>query len=405
MWFSESIHMALTSLLANRLRSLLTMLGMIIGVAAVIIMVAIGMGVKKNITDSISGMGSNMVMLLPGSADSDDVQGAAGSDRTLTLDDAAAIAKEIPHIAHLSPVVNQTVPLVAGNKNWTTTLYGVTPDYLYIRNLATRSGLFLAADDLHSRRRVAVLGLTVAKKLFQSQNPVGQTVRISGQPYRIIGVLDSKGASVWGDDQDDVILIPLTTAQERLLGITYLQSIMMQVDTPPYIDGVQGAVINIMRQRHHIRPGQDDDFTVQTLQSIQQTLHKTGAMLTLFLGSIAAISLLVGGIGIMNIMLVSVTERTREIGIRKALGATYAAIMLQFLIESVVISVLGGLAGIAVGCLAARLLSGIGNIETQITLFPILLSFAFSVGTGIFFGLYPARKAALKDPIDALRYE
>ncbi|MFR8762164.1 MAG: ABC transporter permease [Megasphaera lornae] len=378
MWFSESIHMALTSLLANRLRSLLTMLGMIIGVAAVIIMVAIGMGVKKNITDSISGMGSNMVMLLPGSADSDDVQGAAGSDRNLTLDDAAAIAKEIPHIAHLSPVVNQTVPLVAGNKNWTTTLYGVTPDYLYIRNLATRSGLFLTADDLHSRRRVAVLGLTVAKKLFQSQNPVGQTVRISGQPYRIIGVLDSKGASVWGDDQDDVILIPLTTAQERLLGITYLQGIMMQVDTPPYIDGVQGAVINIMRQRHHIQPGQDDDFTVQTLQSIQQTLHKTGAMLTLFLGSIAAISLL---------------------------GATYAAIMLQFLIESVVISVLGGLAGIAVGCLSARLLSGIGNIETQITLFPILLSFAFSVGTGIFFGLYPARKAALKDPIDALRYE
>ncbi len=274
-----------------------------------------------------------------------------------------------------------------------------------IRSLTVSTGSFITQEDSNTRQRVAVIGATVAANLFGSANPVGQNIRIKNSPYKVIGVLESKGQSSVGQDQDDVVIVPLTTAQERLIGITYLRSINIQVSAPEKMDEVQEQVENLLRQRHRISSEKDDDFTVRNLTSLMQTMTETTTMITLLLGSIAAISLLVGGIGIMNIMMVSVTERTREIGIRKALGATFWNIMMQFLIESVVIGVIGGLIGIVIGCGSAALISAFGNFKTVITPAPILLSFSFSVGIGLFFGIYPARKAALLDPIEALRYE
>ena len=274
-----------------------------------------------------------------------------------------------------------------------------------IRDLTIGTGSFITQTDLNSRNRVAVIGTTVAANLFDTENPVGKNIRINNQPYKVIGVIESKGQSSMGQDQDDVVIIPLTTAQERLMGITYIRSINIQVSSADKIESVQGQVETLLRQRHHIVGDKEDDFTVRNLTSLMETMTSTTTMLTLFLGSIAAISLLVGGIGIMNIMMVSVTERTREIGIRKALGATFQNIMMQFLIESIVIGVIGGLMGVAVGVGIALAIAKTGLFQTVITAAPILISFSFSVGIGLFFGIYPARKAARLDPIEALRYE
>ncbi len=405
MLFKESIAIAFTSLLSNKMRTILTMLGIIIGVGAVIVMVSIGMGVRQNITNSIASLGSNMLIVTPGSANKGGVRSAAGSSQKLKLDDAEAIKKKIKNIDYVSPTVNSSYQIVYGNENWNSSVYGVTPEYLKIRSLSVTSGSFITASDINSRNRVAVIGSTVASNLFDTTNPVGKNIRIGNQPFRVIGVLESKGQSSMGNDQDDVVIIPLTTAQERLMRITYIRSINIQVSDSSKMDLVQEQVESLLRQRHRIRTGQDDDFTVRNLTSLLEPVNNTTTMLTLFLGSIAAISLLVGGLGIMNIIMVSVTERTREIGIRKALGATFKDIMLQFLIEAVIIGVVGGVLGILFGVGSALLVSKVSTFTTYITVFPIVISFSFSVGIGLFFGLYPARKAARLDPIEALRYE
>ena len=405
MLYKESVNMALISLRINKLRSLLTMLGVIIGVSAVIAMVSIGMGVKKNITNSIEELGSNMLIVMPGSSDRNGVRSAIGSMTTLTYDDAKNIIKKIKYIEYISPTVSESYQIVYGNKNWNSEIYGVTPDYLAIQHLVVQKGNFIKESDLEKRNRVAVIGTTIAKNLFGMTSPVGKNIRINNSSFKVIGILKSKGQSSMGQDQDNIVIIPLTTAQERMLGVTHIHSINVQVSNQSKIDYVQKKIEILLRKRHHIIENKDDDFTVQNLTSLVETMSQMTTTLTLFLGSIAGISLIVGGIGIMNIMTVSVTERTREIGIRKALGATFYNIMMQFLIESIIISGIGGAIGILMGCVVSYFISIIGNLPTVITTTPVLISFIFSVSIGLFFGIYPARKAAKLDPIDALRYE
>ena len=397
--------MALTSLYANKMRSLLTMLGIIIGVGAVIALVSVGMGVRSNVTSSIASLGSNMLIVSPGSSNRGGVRGAAGSMQTLKYDDAKAIKDKIKNIDFVSPSVSSSYQIVYGNNNWKTSVQGVTPEFMSIRSLSIGYGSFVSTDDMNKRNRVAVIGTTVASNLFAKDNPVGKNIRINNQPYKVIGLLESKGQSSVGQDQDDVIYIPLTTAQERMLGITYVQSINVQVSSQEKMEQVQAEIENLLRSRHHIVAGKDDDFHVRNLTSLMETVNQSTSMLTLLLGAIAGISLIVGGIGIMNIMMVSVTERTREIGIRKALGATFMNIMTQFLIESMVIGIIGGIIGIVFGCAASKVIAQLGDFTTVITITPIIVSFIFSVGIGLFFGIYPARKAAKLDPIEALRYE
>lgn len=405
MLFRESFQMALTSLYANKMRSLLTMLGIIIGVGAVIALVSVGMGVRSNVTSSIASLGSNMLIVSPGSSNRGGVRGAAGSMRTLKYDDSVAIKAKIKNIDYVSPTVSSSYQVVYGNNNWNTSVQGVTPEFMLIRSLAVSNGSFITTNDMNKRNRVAVIGTTVAENLFAKENPVGKNIRINNQPYKIVGLLESKGQSSMGQDQDDMVYVPITTAQERMLGITYIQSINIQVSDSNKMDQVQSEVETLLRTRHHLVGTKENDFRVRNLTSLMETVNQSTSMLTLLLGAIAGISLLVGGIGIMNIMMVSVTERTREIGIRKALGATFMNIMTQFLIESMVIGIIGGLIGIFVGCGVSRLIALVGDFQTVITLTPIIISFAFSVGIGLFFGIYPARKAARLDPIEALRYE
>lgn len=403
--FGESIIIALDGLKANKLRSILTMLGIIIGVGAVIAMVSIGMGVQDKVQNSIAGLGSNLLIVTPGTSSASGSRGAAGSGISLNEKDAVAIAREIPGVSAVAPTVSRQYQIVYGNQNWTTSVQGSTPELLTIRSFTMQSGSFIANRDVESRAKVAVLGKTVADNLFGGINPIGQTIRINKAPFTVIGVLDSKGQSAGGMDQDDTIIVPLTTAQERLMGITYVQSVSVQAASTDVINQVQDDITNLMRVRHKLIGNTPDDFTVRNMVAVMAAASETTQTITLLLGNIAAISLLVGGIGIMNIMLVSVTERTREIGIRKALGARYNNILMQFLIEAIVIGVTGGMIGICLGIGASYVISIFAGWSTVISIPAIFAAFGFSVMIGLFFGIYPARKAALLDPIDALRYE
>ena len=402
--YKESFLMAWASLIANKLRSLLTMLGIIIGVAAVIALVSIGNGVKQDIEDSISSLGSNLLVVMPGAPRTPGVRPSAGSMKTLKVSDYEAIAK-LDGVKAASPMTNGSYVVIYQNKNWTTSVAGVNSNFQDVNNWTMTSGRFFSDKNVQNRERVAVVGQTVVKNLFADEDPVGKEIRVKNIPFRVIGVLKSKGNGTMGNDQDDTVLIPYTTSMERVEGIDYLRMLYVVAKDDEGIDRLQADIENLLRVRHNIKDTNLDDFNIQNMKSIMETVAQTTGTFTLFLGAVAAISLVVGGIGIMNIMLVSVTERTREIGVRKALGATYSVIVTQFLIEAVVISLMGGFIGIAFGIGASKVIGMVSGMSTVVSVPTIIMSFAFSMAIGLIFGIYPARKAAKLNPIDALHYE
>ena len=402
--YKESFLMAWASLIANKLRSLLTMLGIIIGVAAVIALVSIGNGVKQDIEDSISSLGSNLLVVLPGAPRTPGARPSQGSMKSLKISDYEAIAK-LEGVKAASPMTNGSYVVIYQNKNWTTSVAGVNANFQDVNNWTMTSGRFFSDKNVQNRERVAVVGQTVVKNLFTDEDPVGKEIRVKNIPFRVIGVLKSKGNGTMGNDQDDTVLIPYTTSMERVEGIDYLRRVYVVAKDDEGIDRLQADIENLLRVRHNIKDTNLDDFNIQNMKSIMETVAQTTGTFTLFLGAVAAISLVVGGIGIMNIMLVSVTERTREIGVRKALGATYSVIVTQFLIEAVVISLMGGFIGIAFGIGASKVIGMVSGMSTIVSVPTIIMSFAFSMAIGLIFGIYPARKAAKLNPIDALHYE
>ena len=402
--YKESFLMAWASLVANKLRSLLTMLGIIIGVAAVIALVSIGNGVKQDIENSISSLGSNLLVVLPGAPRTPGARPSQGSMKSLKISDYEAIAK-LEGVKAASPMTNGSYVVIYQNKNWTTYVAGVNSNFQDVNNWTMTSGRFFSDKNVQNRERVAVVGQTVVKNLFADEDPVGKEIRVKNIPFRVIGVLKSKGNGTMGNDQDDTVLIPYTTSMERVEGIDYLRRVYVVAKDDEGIDRLQADIENLLRVRHNIKDTNLDDFNIQNMKSIMETVAQTTGTFTLFLGAVAAISLVVGGIGIMNIMLVSVTERTREIGVRKALGATYSVIVTQFLIEAVVISLIGGFIGIAFGIGASKVIGMVSGMSTVVSVPTIIMSFAFSMAIGLIFGIYPARKAAKLNPIDALHYE
>jgi putative ABC transport system permease protein len=392
---------------ANRMRSALTMLGMIIGVGAVILMLAIGQGAQFMINQSIASMGSNLFIVLSGASTSGGLRFGAGTTPTLTLADANAMT-ELPAVGAVAPVVPGTAQLVYGSNNWSTVVHGTTPGYFTIRDWSVSTGQEFTNSDIRSGARFAVIGQTVVDNLFGNQKAVGKTIRINRSPYLVIGVLTPKGQSLDGRDQDDTVFVPVTTAQRQLFGNRFpgtVRFIMVQAKAPGEMARAQREMEELLRQRHHLNPGAEDDFTIRNLTALAQTAASTASALSFMLGAIASISLLVGGIGIMNIMLVSVTERTREIGIRMAIGARPSEVLWQFLVESVFLSILGSLVGVALGIAGAWVVVQFVSMTVVVTLFSIALAFVVAAGIGIFFGLYPASKASRLKPIEALRYE
>jgi putative ABC transport system permease protein len=409
----ESVRIALRSLSANKLRSALTMLGIIIGVAAVIALMSVGRGAQHAIDSQIKSMGTNLLFVSPGSVSSEGVRQAQGSAQTLTYEDALAIGDQqnLPAVAAAAPEVRTFGQVVYLGNNVNTQIVGVTPDYESVRNYQVQSGEFINQANVTARSLVALLGANVANTLFNGEDPVGQSVRINNVTFRVIGLLEAKGGSGFGN-QDDQVLVPLTTALSRLQrnrsgGGNVVSQVSVQVVDANQMDAAIQQIGDVLRQRHHIR--YEDDFTIRSQQDMLASANQITGVMTLFLGGVAGISLLVGGIGIMNIMLVSVTERTREIGIRKAIGATRRNVLWQFLTEATILSVLGGLIGIAVGIGIARLISSIpmGTVSLQpvVGLDSVLMATLFSLVVGLFFGIYPAFRAAQLNPIDALRYE
>lgn len=402
--FREGFGIAWQALVANKMRTILTMLGIIIGVGAVIALVSIGYGVREQVQSSISGLGSNLIMVYPGAGRTPGVRPLASSLESLSVKDYESLT-HLPSVEDASPVVRKSFLLVYKNKNWTSSVSGVNERFDEVNNWKLRQGRFLTEGQILRRERVVVIGKTVAKELFGEDTALGKYIRINNHPFLVIGEVESKGVGAFGSDQDDAVFIPYTTAMERLNGVDYVTAIFVSGKSDVDSKRLEADVDNLLRIRHGIDSSKEADFMIVSMDSIMQTVEETTGTLTLFLGAVAAISLLVGGIGIMNIMLVSVTERTREIGIRKALGATYQVIMTQFLIEAVVISLAGGFLGVLTGLAGSALISKLSGLETIVSLPTIALAFGFAMTIGLVFGIYPARKAAKLNPIDALHYE
>jgi putative ABC transport system permease protein len=399
------LRIALRALVRNKLRAFLTMLGIIIGVGAVIAMVAIGEGAKATIRAQIASLGTNVLIIMPGTSNQGGIRYGFGSIRTLVNGDARAIVREVSAVAYASPLLRRTEQLVAGNLNWGTLVQGVAPELQLIREWQIAEGRFLHDGDMERAAKVVVLGDTAARNLFGNDYPIDAVIRIRNVPFRVVGVLAPKGQSGQGTDQDDTVMIPYTTMQKRLMRITWLQSIVVKAVNAERVQEAQEQIKLLLRQRHRIGLEREDDFNVRNLSDIAEAATTTARVMSVLLGSVASISLLVGGIGIMNIMLVSVTERTREIGIRMAVGARSRDIMLQFLVEAVVMAATGGCIGILLGIGSSEVLKQWANWPTLVNAPIVAIAFLFSGAVGVFFGFYPAKKASTLDPIDALRYE
>ena len=404
----QSFLIAVRALRVNKMRALLTMLGIIIGIAAVIAMVAIGAGASKMISDQISSIGSNLLLVLPGSTTSGGLRSGAGSTQTLTYDDAMAIKAECPSVGAVAPQVRGSGQVVYGNQNWSTVVYGVTPDVIQVRDWTIVAGRNITQSDVDGATKNCLIGQTVADNLFGASDPIGKIIRIKKIPFTVVGLLGEKGQSPQGQDQDDVIYVPLRTAQRKLLGSQFpnvVGSIMVQAKSGEVLDQAEEEVTALLNQRHRIGPSREVDFTIRNLSELLAVTAQSSKVMSILLGAVASISLVVGGIGIMNIMLVSVTERTREIGIRIAIGAKRRDILLQFLTEAVLLTTCGGIIGMLLGVAGARLVASLVGWPTLVSVNTIVIAFAFSAGVGVFFGFYPARKASSLNPIEALRYE
>ncbi|MBP9020855.1 MAG: ABC transporter permease [Syntrophobacterales bacterium] len=404
----STFKISFRALRVNKMRSGLTMLGIIIGVGAVITMVAIGTGASLRISQQIASVGSNLIVILPGSTTSGGIRMGSGSQQTLTKDDADAILKECPAVAQVAPIMNGVAQVVYGNMNWSTGVIGTTPSILEVRDWPLYSGRNFTEQDVRSATKVCLLGQTVVDNLFGAADPVGQIVRIKKLPFAVVGVLERKGQSQHGQDQDDTIFIPVTTAQKKIFGTAFpgmVRTIMVKARSTEDLDAAERQITALLRQRHRIGQKADNDFSIRNLTQMMQVAEQSTRVMTLLLGAIASVSLLVGGIGIMNIMLVSVTERTREIGIRMAVGAKTWDIRLQFIIEALSLSLIGGFVGIAGGIITSKMISFFTGWSTVVSPLAILMAFGFSGLVGIFFGFYPAYKASLLNPIEALHYE
>jgi putative ABC transport system permease protein len=401
----QTLFIALRALRRNKLRSSLTALGIIIGVAAVVAMVAVGNGAQASITKQVAALGENLLTVFAGSKSSGGVNSGLGSASTITLADTEAIAREIADVVAVSPEDSTTAQAIANGRNWSTTVVGESPQYLQIRDWKLTAGSMFTDREVRSAAKVAVIGSKTALELFGPINPVGQSVRVKNIPFVIIGLLESKGAGMGGQNQDDRIIIPYTTAMKRVTGDRYLRSVNLQIRSSERMEIAQAQITSLLRQRHRLTAGQDDDFNIFNQKDIADTVSSVTEIVKLLLGAISSLSLVVGGIGIMNIMLVSVTERTREIGIRIAVGAQPSAIQLQFLIEAVTLSLLGGFVGVVLGIVGAQLVGIVSTFQPIVTAESIVLAFGVSFAIGVFFGFYPARKASALDPIEALRYE
>jgi len=389
----------------NKLRSVLTALGIIIGVGAVIAMVSIGNGAKAQVQAQIASLGQNILQVFSGSITTSGIRTGFGGAGTLKIEDAEAIRREVPGVIAVSEEVSSTAQVSAGNQNWFTRILGESAEYFDIRQWPIADGIAFTSQDVRSANKVCVIGHTAAYNIYGDEDPVGQVLRIKGVPFVVTGVLTQKGFSLQGTDQDDVVIMPYTSAMKRVAGGTTLRNINVQIASEDQIESAQQQIVSLLRQRHNIRTGRDDDFTVRNQQEVADTANATANVMTGLLFAVACVSLVVGGIGIMNIMLVSVTERTREIGVRLAVGAHGRDILTQFLIEAVVLSAMGGVIGIVAGIVASKIISMIKNWPTVISPLWMLIAFLVSAAVGIFFGFYPAREASRLDPIDALRYE
>ena len=406
----ESVRIAVRALRVNKLRSALTMLGIIIGVGAVIAMVGVGAGAQESVAERIESLGSNLIVATSGSLTSSGARLGQGTQYTLTEDDATAVAREIPAVQVAAPSLKGKGQVVSGNLNWSTDIYGVTEDYLEARDWPLVAGRFLGPEDVDGATKVAVLGQTTALNLFGDANPLGQIVRIQKVPFTVIGLLDEKGESSYGWDQDDVVMIPLSTAKTKVLGTSQanprsVRKIEIKIRPGEDLTEAEAQIRTLLRQRHRLQPGNDDNFKLGNLTDVLEAKEQAAQVMTYLLAAIASVSLLVGGIGIMNIMLVSVTERTREIGLRLAVGASDWDILLQFLVEAVTLAVIGGVVGIAAGLVGSRAISYFAEWRTLVMPDTIAVAFGFAAAIGIFFGFYPAKKAARLDPIESLRYE